>query len=41
MMIGVKMSRLAGNLGHDDSWVDIAGYVGCIDRIERREEGLE
>ena len=41
MMVLLKMGRLSYNLRHEDSWVDIAGYAGCVDRIDRREDGLE
>ena len=33
LMILVKMSRLANAEDHEDSWVDIAGYVNCADTI--------
>jgi hypothetical protein len=33
LMILVKMSRLANAENHEDSWVDIAGYVNCADSI--------
>jgi hypothetical protein len=36
-MIGLKMARLAKSPTHRDSWVDIAGYVGCVDKMERGE----
>lgn len=36
-MIGLKMARLAKSIHHRDSWVDIAGYVGCKDKMERGE----
>ena len=31
MMILLKTARLAGSPGHEDSWIDIAGYAanGC------------
>ena len=31
MMVLLKVARLAGSPGHEDSWVDIAGYaaIGC------------
>jgi hypothetical protein len=41
MMILLKTGRLAHNIDHDDSWIDIAGYAGCADRIQRRLDGLE
>lgn len=36
-MIGLKMARLCNTPGHEDSWMDIAGYVGCWDKIQRGE----
>lgn len=36
-MIGLKMARLAKSIGHRDSWVDIVGYVGCVDKMQRGE----
>lgn len=27
MMIGVKLARLANKMGHEDTWMDIAGYA--------------
>lgn len=36
-MIGLKMARLCKSPDHRDSWVDIAGYVACIDKMERGE----
>lgn len=36
-MIGLKMARIVKTPGHRDSWVDIAGYVGCVDKMERGE----
>ena len=41
MMVLLKCSRLSHNIDHDDSWIDIAGYVGCADRVQRRAEGSE
>lgn len=32
MMIDLKLSRLANSPTHEDSWTDIAGYVGCMDK---------
>ncbi len=29
MMIAVKLARLMNSPGHDDSWIDIAGYAAC------------
>ena len=28
-MVSVKQTRLIQSEGHEDSWVDIAGYAGC------------
>lgn len=36
-MIWVKMSRLVKTPSHRDSKVDIAGYIGCMDKLERGE----
>jgi hypothetical protein len=33
-MIELKMCRLAKSPDHRDSWVDVAGYVGCKGKIE-------
>lgn len=41
MMILLKTGRLAHNPEHQDSWIDIAGYAGCVDRVQRRWDGLE
>lgn len=40
-MIAVKVSRLSNDIEKRDSWVDIAGYVECWQRIQNRREGLE
>lgn len=40
-MIGIKLSRLSNTPDHRDSWVDIAGYAECGDRINRYEAGDE
>lgn len=32
-MIQVKVARLVASPGHVDSWVDIAGYVGCAEHV--------
>ena len=29
LMIDLKVERLIANEGHEDSWVDIAGYAAC------------
>ena len=36
-MIGLKMARLVNTPDHEDSWVDIAGYVGVWDKVRRGE----
>lgn len=36
-MIQVKIARLRNSPDHRDSWLDIAGYVGCWDKIQRGE----
>jgi len=36
-MVGVKLARLCNTPGHKDSWIDIAGYVGVADKIQRGE----
>ena len=37
LMIQVKASRLANSPTHEDSWVDIAGYVNCVSTIQQGE----
>ena len=37
LMIQVKASRLANMPTHEDSWVDIAGYVNCVSVIQQGE----
>lgn len=37
MMIGMKMARLIDNTSHEDSWLDIAGYVGCWEKVKNGE----
>ena len=37
LMIQVKASRLANMPTHEDSWVDIAGYVNCVSQIQQGE----
>lgn len=34
MMIGVKLARVAKTPDHFDSWLDVAGYAGCVDRLQ-------
>ena len=36
-MIGLKLARLANSINHRDSWLDIAGYVGVYDKMQRGE----
>jgi hypothetical protein len=36
-MIQLKVARLCKSPDHRDSWMDIAGYVGCWDKIQRGE----
>ena len=38
-MVGIKLSRLSNTPDHRDSWVDIAGYAECGDRINRYQAG--
>lgn len=40
LMILLKAGRLAHNIDHVDSWVDVAGYVGCANRIQDRMDGI-
>ncbi len=45
MMALLKIARLRANPGHDDSWVDLAGYAACGAECVRRpakaeEEGV-
>lgn len=35
MMIGLKLSRVAKTPDHTDSWLDIAGYAGCVDILQQ------
>ena len=37
LMIQVKASRLAKMPTHEDSWVDIAGYVNCVSMLQTGE----
>jgi len=32
-MIQLKVARLVNTPEHKDSWVDIAGYVGCAEKL--------
>lgn len=36
-MIQVKAARLLITPTHDDSWIDIAGYVGVMDKVNHDE----
>jgi hypothetical protein len=36
LMILMKVARLAYSPGHNDSWIDIAGYAACGYDIENR-----
>jgi len=41
-MIAVKMARLAKSPDHKDSTIDIAGYAGCLDKLQdERAAGAE
>lgn len=43
LMIGLKLSRLAKTPDHNDSLLDIAGYAGCVDKLQSEriaEKGL-
>lgn len=31
----LKIARLRGNPGHDDNWVDLAGYAACGAELAR------
>jgi len=33
MMVLMKIARIATNINHLESWVDVAGYAGCAERI--------
>lgn len=35
IMICVKLSRVAKSPDHTDSWLDIAGYAGCVDILQQ------
>lgn len=41
-MMQVKLARLAKSPDHRDSTLDIAGYAGCMDKLqEERRNGVE
>lgn len=41
MMVLVKVARLIHSPRHRDSLIDVAGYVGLIDRIDSFEKALQ
>lgn len=41
MMILLKVARLYGGTGKDDTWVDIAGYAACGGEIDTERSGEE
>lgn len=38
LMINVKAARLAHKPDHKDSWLDIAGYSGCADKLQEERD---
>lgn len=38
LMICVKMARLVKSPDHSDSILDIAGYAGCYDKLQRERK---
>lgn len=36
-MIELKLCRLIHTPDHEDSWIDIAGYVGCKGKIDDKQ----
>jgi hypothetical protein len=38
-MIALKMCRLKNSLDHADSWLDVAGYVGCAELVLESKNG--
>lgn len=40
MMAAMKLSRLAGNLNHKDSAIDIAGYMRTLEMVWERADGV-
>lgn len=38
LMVGMKLARLRFNPGHEDSWVDVAGYAACGMDVAMREK---
>lgn len=42
LMMQVKVARLANMPTHKDSILDIAGYAGCLDKLqEERDKGID
>lgn len=41
MMILLKVARMYGGSGTDDTWVDIAGYAACGGEIDTERSGEE
>lgn len=41
LMLAVKMSRLTETPNHYDTWVDVAGYAGTWDRVNRGKNGSD
>jgi hypothetical protein len=41
LMMQVKIARLANTREHKDSILDIAGYVGCLDKLQEEREAFE
>lgn len=37
-MIAMKLARLIKSPSHKDSWIDIAGYVGCAEDLFDEDE---
>ena len=36
-LVQLKVARLVNSPDHKDSWLDIAGYAGCWDKMQRGE----
>lgn len=39
LMIQVKIARLAKSPDHKDSQIDVAGYIGCMDKLQNEMVG--
>ena len=39
LMIQVKIARLAKSPKHKDSKIDVAGYIGCMDKLQNERVG--